>query len=169
MTFLTISRTQKRFLGAALAALAAAALAGCAAQPKEKAYESAYQSYRVLCVMPAEEHNGSLDLALMRTLADRGFEPKLLGTADEKAAQSCRAVVTFSTGGSASLPLETPPYMSLSFIDMYTGETYFVSEIRRGGRVGRVNNLFTSADLTDPAVSIRSMVEKLFPRRPLAQ
>ena len=66
---------------AALCATCAAAslLAACSstqeAAPEEPSYRSPYQSYRSLCVVPAEEHSASFDLTLARMLRDRGFEP----------------------------------------------------------------------------------------------
>ena len=71
---------------AALCATCAAAslLAACSstqeAAPEEPSYRSPYQSYRSLCVVPAEEHSASFDLTLARMLRDRGFEPELLET-----------------------------------------------------------------------------------------
>ena len=73
---------------AALCATCAAAslLAACSstqeAAPEEPSYRSPYQSYRALCVVPAEEHSASFDLTLARMLRDRGFEPELLETGD---------------------------------------------------------------------------------------
>ena len=67
---------------AALCATCAAAslLAACSstqeAAPEEPSYRSPYQSYRSLCVVPAEEHSASFDLTLARMLRDRGFEPE---------------------------------------------------------------------------------------------
>ena len=89
---------------AALCATCAAAslLAACSstqeAAPEEPSYRSPYQSYRSLCVVPAEEHSASFDLTLARMLRDRGFEPELLETGDLPSVRRCRGIVTFSTG-----------------------------------------------------------------------
>ena len=138
---------------AALCATCAAAslLAACSstqeAAPEEPSYRSPYQSYRSLCVVPAEEHSASFDLTLARMLRDRGFEPELL---------------TFSTGRTLR-PFEAPASMSLTFLDAYTGETYHVSASRAKGGAGHA--LFADAPFSDPAQMIRQLVERLFPER----
>ena len=112
---------------AALCATCAAAslLAACSstqeAAPEEPSYRSPYQSYRSLCVVPAEEHSASFDLTLARMLRDRGFEPELLETGDLPSVRRCRGIVTFSTGRTLR-PFEAPASMSLTFLDAYTGD-----------------------------------------------
>lgn len=153
---------------AALCATCAAAslLAACSstqeAAPEEPSYRSPYQSYRSLCVVPAEEHSASFDLTLARMLRDRGFEPELLETGDLSSVRRCRGIVTFSTGRTLR-PFEAPASMSLTFLDAYTGETYHVSASRAKGGAGHA--LFADAPFSDPAQMIRQLVERLFPER----
>ena len=144
---------------AALCATCAAAslLAACSstqeAAPEEPSYRSPYQSYRSLCVVPAEEHSASFDLTLARMLRDRGFEPELLETGDLPSVRRCRGIVTFSTGRTLR-PFEAPAY---------TGETYHVAASRAKGGAGHA--LFADAPFSDPAQMIRQLVERLFPER----
>ena len=140
---------------AALCATCAAAslLAACSstqeAAPEEPSYRSPYQSYRSLCVVPAEEHSAS-------------FEPELLETGDLPSVRRCRGIVTFSTGRTLR-PFEAPASMSLTFLDAYTGETYHVAASRAKGGAGHA--LFADAPFSDPAQMIRQLVERLFPER----
>ena len=144
---------------AALCATCAAAslLAACSstqeAAPEEPSYRSPYQSYRSLCVVPAEEHSASFDLTLARMLRDRGFEPELLETGDLPSVRRCRGIVTFSTGRTLR-PFEAPASMSL---------TYHVAASRAKGGAGHA--LFADAPFSDPAQMIRQLVERLFPER----
>ena len=144
---------------AALCATCAAAslLAACSstqeAAPEEPSYRSPYQSYRSLCVVPAEEHSASFDLTLARMLRDRGFEPELLETGDLPSVRRCRGIVTFSTGRTLR-PFEAPAY---------TGETYHVAASRAKGGAGHA--LFADAPFPNPAQMIRQLVERLFPER----
>ena len=146
---------------AALCATCAAAslLAACSstqeAAPEEPSYRSPYQSYRSLCVVPAEEHSASFDLTLARMLRDRGFEPELLETGDLPSVRRCR--------GRTLRPFEAPASMSLTFLDAYTGETYHVAASRAKG--GARHALFADAPFSDPALMIRQLVERLFPER----
>ena len=144
------------------ATCAAASLLAACSSTEEPSYRSPYQSYRSLCVVPAEEHSASFDLTLARMLRDRGFEPELLETGDLPSVRRCRGIVTFSTGRTLR-PFEAPASMSLTFLDAYTGETYHVAASRAKGGAGHA--LFADAPFSDPAQMIRQLVERLFPER----
>ena len=140
-----------------------ALLGGCSSTAEQPpAYDSAYQPYRSICVVTEGEHSPVLDIALMRTLRDRGFEPEFIKRGQTERARRCRVIVTFSSG-SVNVPLDTPAEMSLGFVDSYTGESYHASVSRR--HAGEQNSLFFGRPIPDPAVTIRHLVDRLFPER----
>jgi hypothetical protein len=157
-----LKKVKRRAALCAAASLLAACSSTQEAASEESSYRSPYQSYRSLCVVPAEAHSASLDLTLARMLRDRGFEPELLETGDLPSVRRCRGIVTFSTGRTLR-PFEAPASMSLTFLDAYTGETYHVAASRAKGGEGHA--LFADAPFSDPAQMIRQLVERLFPER----
>ena len=132
---------------------------GCTTGEAPRHYESAYQNFGSLCLVPAEDHSDSLDLMVMQTLRDRGFAPSLVEADDEKALSDCRSRVLFSVDEKKST--ET---MSLTFTDKYTGETYHV-EI--GDKEAGLREFGSGSPLTERALMIRRLVDRLFPESPL--
>ena len=132
---------------------------GCTTGEAPRHYESAYQNFGSLCLVPAEEHSDSLDFLVMQTLRDRGFEPTLVEADDRDALASCRTRVVFSVGEKQST--ET---MSLTFTDKYTGENYHVEA---GDKEVGAREFGSGSPLTERAAMIRRLVDRLFPESPL--
>ena len=161
--FFRSARLMPRLTAPVLIALSAL-LGGCSSTGEQPpAYDNAYQPYRSICVVTEGEHSPVLDVALMRTLRDRGFEPEFIKRGQPERARRCRGIVTFASGA-VNVPLDSPSEMSLGFVDSYTGESYHVSVTRRHS--GESKSLFFGRPLPDPAVTIRHLVDRLFPERP---
>ncbi len=137
-------------------------LTGCqTADRRAHHYQSAYQSFGSLCLVPQEEHSASLDLLVMQMLRDRGFEPVLIENNEVGHSRKCRAKVSFSVTNRADG--ET---MSLTFTDCYTGENYHVSSHIRQPSDSRLE---PGSVLTDRDWVLRRLVDRLFPESPLVR
>ena len=162
MTSEFLTRRAAVFAACASAALRAACSSMPGTGPEGRSYLDPYQSYKSLCVVPAEDHSATYDLTLMRMLRDRGFEPDLMERGDRESVRRCRGIVTFSTGKTPR-PFDAPAFMSLTFLDTYTGETYHVYAAR--SKAGEGHALFADAPFSDPGRMIKNLVERLFPER----
>ncbi len=149
---------QKTGAGLAVLGLILTSL-GCTTGETPRHYESAYQYLSSLCLVPAEDHSDSLDLMVMQTLRDRGFEPILVEPDDAEALSECRSRVVFSVDEKTST--ET---MSLTFTDRYTGENYHV---KIGNKEAGLREFGSGSPLTERALMIRRLVDRLFPESPL--
>ncbi len=156
---------KRKYISTLILTAAALALAGCASKQEQgTGYASPYQNWRTLCFVPAQAHSSSLDMLALRALRDRGFDPVLIENQDEASIGRCRNVVTFSTNAGIG-PFETPDAMSLTFNDRYTGETYHVATAKKAPLEKR--SIFVRGAESDPAVTIRQLVERLFPESPV--
>lgn len=169
------------------AAFAAALIAGCASQT-EPARLSARTADpdgmlsglpargETVCLAAASEERSSLELAVRRALADRGYRVSFLAPEEEPNPKRCRFFVTM-TASRMSNPSDLPSEITLDYRDLYNGETQRANwrrdsraaEARAAVKSGNdVVKSFESPLLTpgyaDFELTVRNLVDQLFPQ-----
>ncbi len=120
-----------------------------------------------VCLVSGEGYAPSIDVFLLRALADRGFRVRLVEHGDEAAAKRCRLCVAVS-GNAAERLTE----LSLHFTDSFTGEakhalwrsdrTAVRAAYLRAPLPGEESAFLTGYE-ADPGRVARELVDRLFP------
>ena len=123
-----------------------------------------------ICLISEGSSSPTLDIAVRRAFADRGYQVRLVEAKDARV-KTCRFVFNL-TSGVARNPSELPDFIALEYRDAYTGESKRVRWKKTGTAGGafvrarrpvEAGNALLTGFYDDPDRIVRGLVDRVLP------